>query len=114
MDRDQRLKLLSESLREANRKAQEERDYQAYVARVAKIARPEIDKLLAQYQAETSKPMSCPRCGEPLPESWRTDKTTSSVDNDDEDNVDDDDDRELDAKAKSRLVAEIAARKRKR
>jgi hypothetical protein len=37
--------------------------------------------------------MSCPHCGEPLPESWRTDPATSGTSEDDEDNEPDDDDR---------------------
>ena len=48
-----------------------------------------------------------------IPESWRPSKVTSDTDNDDEDN-EQDDDSEPDAKGKSRLIAEIIARKRKR
>ena len=62
-----------------------------------------------------------------MPESCRTDDVTSVSDDndddvneqdddtdDDDDGDDDDDDHELDAKAKSRVVAELLARKRRR
>jgi hypothetical protein len=110
---------LAELLIESSRKAQEERDFNAHVARVAAIAKPDIEKILAQHKAETSQSLACPSCGAPLPEGWRADDVTSeSDDNQDEDNEqddddDDDDDRELDAKAKSRIVAELLARKRR-
>ena len=95
----------------------------AYQDRVAALAQPAIDKIIAQQRAETSKPLSCRSCGEPLPESWRTDDVTSVSDNnqddvneqdDDDDDGDDNSDDELDAKGKSRLVAQIVARKRRR
>ena len=116
MNRTARTQLLAESLIEANRKAQEEREFNNHVARVAAIAKPEIDKILAQHKAETSQELACPHCGKPLPESWRTDDVTSDTDNDDDVNEQDDDDSddELDAKGKSRLVAEIVAHKRRR
>jgi hypothetical protein len=110
---------LAQLLIEATRKVEEERDFNNHVARVAAIVKPQIDQIIAAEKAETSKPMSCPHCGEPLPESWRTDDVTSvSDDNDDDvneqdDDDDDDDDRQLDAKAKSRIVSELLARKRR-
>jgi hypothetical protein len=108
---------LAELLRESARNVEEERDFNNHVARVAAIVKPQIDQIIAAEKAETSKPMSCPHCGEPLPESWRTDDVTSvSDDNDDDVNEQDDDtddDRELDAKAKSRIVAELLAHKRR-
>lgn len=85
MNREQRLKLLAESITEANRKAVQEQLDKATVARLTK----DVQAHLAQHLAETSKPMSCPHCGEPLPESWRTDETTSSTQNDDDVNVGD-------------------------
>jgi hypothetical protein len=110
---------LAQLLIESARKAEQERDLNNQVARIAAIVTP---KIIAAEKAETSKPMSCPHCGEPLPESWRTDDVTGvSDDNDDDvneqddtDHDDDDNDRELDAKAKSRIVAELLARKRRR
>ena len=121
MNRTNRAKILAESFIEATRKAEEEREFNAQAARVAEIAKPEIEKILAQHKAETSQELACPHCGKPLPESWRTDDVTSvSDDNDDDvneqddDDDDDDDDRELDAKAKSRVVAELLARKGRR
>jgi hypothetical protein len=102
MNRDDRVKLLAESLRAEASKAKEEQDQAAQVARVTEL----VTAQLAGKKAETSKPMSCPHCGEPLPESWRPSEITSDGDsNDDPDNGDDDvneqddeDDRELDAK----------------
>jgi hypothetical protein len=82
---------LAALLRESARAAAEERDFNAHVARVAKIAQPEIDKILAQYKAETSKSYACPSCGAVL-EGWRPDEATSGVDNNDEDNHQDDED----------------------
>ena len=114
-----RQQLLSQLLDEATRKAEEERDFQNHVARVAKIAQPEIDKILAQHKAETSKSYECPNCGHVL-EGWRPDEATTSgtseddPDNGDDDDTDDNDGRELDAKAKSRVVAELLANKRHR
>ena len=89
MNRDERLNLLVESLNEAAIKVKEEQDQAAQIARVTAL----VAAKLAEKKAETSKPMSCPHCGEPLPESWRTDDVTSDSDsNDDPDNGDDDDD----------------------
>jgi hypothetical protein len=105
---------------ESAKKAEEERTLNNQVARIAAIVTP---KIIAAKKAETSKPMSCPHCGELLPDSWRTDDVKSDTENDDDpdneqedddDDDDDDDDRELDAKAKSRIVAELLARKRRR
>jgi hypothetical protein len=76
----------------------------------------------AAKKAETSQSMQCPNCGHVL-EGWRTDDVTSeSDDNQDEDNEQDDDDdddddddvRELDAKAKSRIVDELLGRKHRK
>ena len=127
MNRQDRVKLLAESVREEVRKAEEERvrkaeeerDFNAQVARVAAIAKPEIEKILAQYKAETSQPMKCPNCGELLPDSWRPSEETSGINedddvNEDDDTDDDDDDRELHANAKSRIVAELLNRKRRK
>jgi hypothetical protein len=110
---------LAQLLIESAKKAEEEREFNK---RVAAIAKPEIEKILAEYKAETSQRLSCPHCNEPLPEGWRTDDVTS-VSDDNEDDVneqddgtddDDDDDREIDAKVKARIVAELLARKRRR
>jgi hypothetical protein len=50
--------------------------------------RPTLAQLLneAVKRAETSKPMSCPHCGEPLPAGWRTDNMTSETQENDPDN----------------------------
>jgi hypothetical protein len=116
VNREERANLLAESLRAAAIKAQEEQDQAAQIARVTAL----VTAKLAEKKAETSKPMSCPHCNEPLPESWRTDEVTSDSDSnddpdngDDDDEDDDDDDRELDAKGKSRVVAELLKHKRR-
>lgn len=80
---------LAQLLTEATRKAEEERDFNNQIARVTAIVKQKIE-------AETSKPMSCPNCGEPLPESWRPSESTSGTDNDDVDDNDTEyDDRKL-------------------
>jgi hypothetical protein len=118
MNRDDRVKLLAESLRAEASKAKEEQDQAAQVARVTEL----ITAKLAGKNAETSKPMSCPSCGEPLPENWRTDDITSDSDsNDDPDNKpdgededdDDDDDKDFDDRASraAALKAKYANRK---
>src|SRR5580700_7983462 len=120
MNKPNQAKLLAHALIEANRKAQEELAHNKQVERITAAVQAKLAEDAAK-KSETSEPMSCPHCGEPLPESWRTDDVTGvSDDNDNEDNEgdgaddDDDDDRELDAKAKSRIVAELLARKRRR
>jgi hypothetical protein len=82
------------------------------------MSKPNLAQLLneAVKRAETSKEYPhCPNCGHVL-EGWRPSEITSDSDsNDDSDNGDDDDDgRELDAKAKSRVVQQLLARKRRR
>jgi len=116
MNREERAKLLADSLREAAIKAQEEQDLQRQIARVTAIVNAELAK------AETLQSMVCPHCGGVL-EGWKPDDETSSTQNDDDVNEqddvdidgDDDDDhvRELDAKAKSRVVAELLKHKRR-
>jgi hypothetical protein len=114
VNRQDRAELLAESLRAAAIKAKEEQDQAAQIARVTAL----VTAKLAEKKSKTSKPMSCPHCGELLPESWRPSEITSDSDsNDDPDNGDDDndeDDRELDAKGKSRVVQQLLARKRRR
>ena len=77
---------LGELLRQSARKAEEERDFQAHVARVAAIAKPDIEKILAQYKAESAREITCPHCNEKFTVSYRTDDVTSDTDNDDPDN----------------------------
>jgi DNA-binding transcriptional MocR family regulator len=111
MNRDDRVTLLPESLRAEASKAKEEQDQAAQIAWVTAL----VTAKLAEKKAETSEPMSCLHCGEPLPESWRPSEITSDSDsNDDPDNGDDDDDRELDAKGKSRVVAELLRNHKRR
>jgi hypothetical protein len=110
MNRDDRVKLLAESLRAEASKAKEEQDQAAQVARVTAL----VTAKLAEKKAETSQRLSCPHCNEPLPESWRTDDITS--DNDDPDNKpdgEDDDDQDFDDRADkaTALKAKYADRK---
>ena len=99
MNRDQRIKFLSQSLSEAARKTTEEDELEAQIARVTAIVTAELGK-----KAETSQSLAYPHCGEPLPEGWRTDPITSDSDseddedNDDSDDDDDDDDGDYDNK----------------
>jgi hypothetical protein len=75
---------LAELIRESARNVEAERAHNAKVARITEDVKARLAK-----RAETPKPMSCPRCGEPLPESWRTDPATSGTDNEDDVNVGD-------------------------
>jgi hypothetical protein len=84
MNNPNRAQLLAESLRESARKTAEDRDFNGQVARIAAIVTPQI---IAAEKAETSKPMSCPSCGAPLPESFTTDPVTSETSNDDDDEI---------------------------
>lgn len=78
-----RKELLASALREAAIKAQEEQDLQRQIARVT----ADVHARLAQHKAETSQSLSCPSCGAPLPEGWRTDPVTGdSTENDDDSN----------------------------
>src|SRR5260370_40379847 len=93
---------LAQLLTEATRKAEQERADKQQIERISAAVRA---KLSHSHKAETSQSLACPHCGEPLPESWRTDDVTGdSTDNDDDvneqddgadDDDDDDDDREL-------------------
>ena len=107
MNADERKKLLAQSLREAAKQAEQERVDKATVTRITAAVTAKLG-----LKAETSKPMSCPHCGEPLPESWRTDPTTSGTSEDDEDNEPDDDDDDDDrASRAAALKAKYANRK---
>jgi hypothetical protein len=76
---------LAQLLAEATHKANQERVDKQQVERITALVKAQLAK-----RAETSKPMSCPHCGEPLPESWRTDDVTDNSDsNDDPDNEQD-------------------------
>jgi hypothetical protein len=93
--------------------------------RQAKVNRGHHIKAETEEQEEKhshSYSMSCPACKSTIQfaeedlEQWRTDPTTGSTNDDDENDDadsdgDDDDDDELDSNAKSRLVAEIIAKK---
>jgi hypothetical protein len=76
---------LADLLKAAVQKANQGQADAKQVERISAAVRQELSK-----RAETSKPMSCPHCGEPLPESWRTDDVTGNSDsNDDPDNEQD-------------------------
>lgn len=83
-NRPDKAKLLAESLRDAARKAEEERAHNAQVARITAAVRAKLAPLVAETAQQ-----KCPHCGEILPEGWRTDPVTSGTDNEDEDNVGD-------------------------
>jgi hypothetical protein len=91
MNSEDRKKLLAESLRNAARKAEQERIDNETAARLTKAVQAELSRLLA----ETSKSLSCPSCGATLPESYKTDPSTSATDDDDEDDDTDYEDRKL-------------------
>jgi hypothetical protein len=105
MNADERKKLLAESLREAAKQGEQERVNKATVARITAAVTAKLG-----LTAETSKPMSCPHCGEPLPESWRTDPTTSGTSEDDEDNESDDDDDDDDDDDRADKAAALKAK----
>src|SRR5260370_38263742 len=87
-----RSKLLADALIEANRKAQEELAHKLKVEHITAAVKAKLAEEAAK-KAETSKRLSCPHCGEPLPESCRTDDFTSvSDDTADPDNEQDHDD----------------------
>jgi hypothetical protein len=84
--------------------------------------RPSLAQLLAESarnverkRAETSKDYTCPHCGGVL-EGWRPSEITSDTKNDDGVNEQDDDEdvQELDAKGKSRVVAELLRNHKRR
>ena len=76
---------LADLLKAAVQKANQEQADAKQVERITALVMAQLAK-----RAKRSKPMSCPNCGEPLPESWRTDDVTSDGDsNDDEDNIGD-------------------------
>ena len=116
MNSDQRRAFLTESLKAAAIKAQEEQDLQRQIARVTAIVNVELAK------AETSRSYQCPNCGADL-EGWRPSEVTGDTENDDDvsemddpdidGDEDDDDDGELDAAAKHRVVAELLKHKRR-
>jgi hypothetical protein len=80
--------------------------------------RPSLAQLLAESarnverkRAETSKDYTCPHCGGVL-EGWRPSEITSDTKNDDD--VNEQDVQELDAKGKSRVVAELLRNHKRR
>ena len=115
MNREERAKLLVESLNEATRKAEQERADKQQVERIAAAVKAK----LAHIHASDDN-LICPSCGYKGPESdfepdtneesdgYSTDDETSDTGGD-SDSVE-----ELDAAGKKRVVAELLARKRRR
>jgi hypothetical protein len=111
MNRQERAKLLADSLKEAARKAAEADAHSAQVARITAA----VKARLAHVHASDDDDLTYPSCGYRGPESdfepdddesdgFRTDPVTSDSDG----NADDV--NELDAAGKSRVVAELLAR----
>jgi hypothetical protein len=84
-----RKALLASALREAAIRAKEEDDLKAQIARVTALAKPELDKLLAQHKAESGREVTCPHCNEKFTVGYRTDDVTSDTQNDDDVNEQD-------------------------
>jgi hypothetical protein len=124
MNTPNRAKLLADALIEANRKAQEELSHKKQVERLT----ADVQARLAAHKAveDGKRTVQCPHCSESFDVSWKTSDVTSESGQDDEDNEgdgvdgagqdddDQDDDRELDAKAKSRVVAELLRNHKRR
>ena len=85
MNKEERVNLLSESLRSAAIKAQEEQDLQRQIARVT----ADVHARLAQHKAESGREVTCPHCNEKFTVGYRTDDVTSDTQNDDDVNEQD-------------------------
>jgi hypothetical protein len=111
---EERKTLLAESLRAAAIKAQEEDNRKAQIARVTALV---TEKLKHVHASDDD--LVCPSCGYRGSESDfepDTDDESDGYSTDDEtsETGGDDDVEELDAAGKSRVVAELLARKRRR
>jgi hypothetical protein len=114
VNRQDRVKVLAESLREANRKAEQERADKQQVERIAAAVKAKLAHIHA-----SDDDLVCPSCAYKGPESDfepDTDDESNGYSTDDETSQTggDDDVEELDAAGKSRVVAELLARKRRR
>ena len=114
MNREDRVKLLAESLNEANRKAEQERADKQQVERIAAAVRAKLTHIHA-----SDDDLVCPSCGYKGPESDfdpDTDDESDGYSTDDvtSDTGDDDDVEELDAKGKSRVVAQLLRNHKRR
>ena len=114
MNREDRVKLLAESLNEANRKAEQERADKQQVERIAAAVRAKLTHIHA-----SDDDLVCPSCGYKGPESDfdpDTDDESDGYSTDDvtSDTGDDDDVEELDAAGKKKVVAQILANHKRR
>jgi hypothetical protein len=116
MNREERAKILAESLRAAAKQAEQEQADKATVARITAAVRAKLTHVHA-----SDEDLVCPSCGYKGPESdFEPDDDTDDTDRirtDDETSKtggDNDDVEELDAKGKSRVVAELLRNHRRR
>jgi hypothetical protein len=120
VNREERAKVLAESLNEATRRAEQERADKQQVERIAAAVKA---KLAHRIHAADEVDLRCPQCGFTASEDQfdeveepDTDEESDgfSTDNETSETGGDDNVEELDAKGKSRVVAELLARKRRR
>jgi hypothetical protein len=116
VNKEERVKLLAESLNEATRKAEQERADKQQVERIAAAVKAKLAH--RRIHAEGDDDLICPSCGYRGSEAdFESDEEESdgySTDNETSETGGDDNIEELDAKGKSRVVAELLARKRRR
>lgn len=77
MNREDRVKLLAESITEANRKAAQELAEQRETARLTASVQAQLAPLLAAHKAESGREITCPLCNGTFTTNWRTDDVTS-------------------------------------
>jgi len=115
VNREERAKLLVESLNEATRKAEQERADKQQVERIAAAVKA---KLAHRIHAADEVDLRCPQCGFTASEDQfdeveepDTDEESDgfSTDNETSETGGDDDVEELDAAGKKRVVAELLA-----
>jgi hypothetical protein len=113
VNRQDRVKVLAESLREANGKAEQERADKQQVERIAAAVKA---KLAHRIHGEAAD-LQCPQCGYTGPEDSFDEVDESdgfSTDSEPSETGSDDNVEELDAAGKKKVVAELLARKRRR
>jgi hypothetical protein len=115
VNRQDRVKVLAESLREANRKAEQERADKQQVERIAAAVKVKLAHIHA-----SDDDLVCPSCGYKGPESDfepDTNEESDGYSTDDETSDtggDSDSDEELDAAGKKRVVAELLRNRKRR
>jgi hypothetical protein len=114
VNRQDRANFLSESLREATRKAEQERADKQQVERIAAAVKAKLEHIHA-----SDDDLVCPSCGYKGPESDfepDTDEESDGYSTSDEtsETGGDDDSEELDAAGKKKVVAQILANHKRR